>query len=138
MISQISLSGRIYDALFKAKETIDEEFKDAFDWFTDIIESEKREKQSQCEICQSDKKLDQHHIRGRKHGNECITVCSGCHKTLTDKQRLWDRSWLEPNPNKDAFLIRGFIDICELKYERLSKIIYKLIAEKLTEGFSYD
>ena len=77
--------------------------------------------------------------RGIKHGNETITTCQECHKILTYKQNPWDRSWLDPNAvNKDAFLIRGLIDICELKYEKTGKEIYKLIAEELTRGFSYD
>jgi hypothetical protein len=62
-----------------------------------------------------------------------------CHKTLTDKERLWDRSWLDPDSeNKDAFLERGLIDICKLKHEKTGIEIYKLISENLTRGFSYE
>jgi len=47
---------------------------------------------------------------------------------LTENQRLWDMSWLNLNPeNKDAFLKRGLIDICELKYKKTGKEIFKLI-----------
>jgi hypothetical protein len=62
-----------------------------------------------------------------------------CHTTLTDKQRLWDRSWLDPDSeNKNAFLERGLIDVCELKYDKTGFEIYKWIAKKLTRGFSYE
>lgn len=139
MTNQILLSSKLFDALYKAKETMDNEYQETLDWITDIVENEIRPKAKECEICGSDKKLELHHVRGRKHGNECITVCQECHKTLTDKQRLWDRSWLNLNAeNKDAFLIRGLIDICELKHQRTGKEIYKLFAERLTEGFSYE
>ena len=139
MISQISISSKIYDFLYKAKDTQDNEFTDALKWITDIMENPNRTKQNQCEICSSNKKLAVHHVKGCKFGNEVITVCYECHKTLTDKQRLWDKSWLEPDSkNNSAFLIRGFIDICELKYQKTCKGIYKLFAEKLTEGFSYE
>jgi hypothetical protein len=139
MISQISLSSKIYDSIFKAKETMDSEYEDALEWMIDIIENHNRPKKNECELCSSNKKLEQHHVRGRKHGNERITVCWECHETLTNNQRLWDRSWLNPNSkNKDAFLQRGLIDICELKYEKTGQEIFKLISEELKKGFWYD
>ena len=139
MISQLSISCKVYDALFKAKEIQDSKCQEMSDWITDIIENENRSKAKECEICSSNKKLEQHHVRGRKHGNECITVCQGCHKRLTDKQRLWDRSWLDPDSeNRDAFLICGIIDVCELIYEKTSKEIFKIFSDKLTGIFSYE
>jgi len=140
MTSEISISTEIYDSINKAKEILNKEYQDALDWITDIIENPNRPKKNECEICNhSNKKLELHHVRGNKHGNETITVCQECHETLTVNQRLWDRSWLDPNAeNKDAFLKRGLIEICEFKYEKTGKEIYKLIAEKLTRGFSYD
>jgi len=116
------------------------EYQDALDWIMDIIENPNRPKRNKCEICgRSDVKLELHHVRGNKHGKETITVCQECHEDLTNKQKLWDRSWLDPNAeNKDAFLEKGLIDICELKYEKTSQEIFKRIAEELTRGFSYD
>ena len=139
MNTKISLSSKFYDALYKAKETMDKEYQETLEWIMDIIANENRPEYSECEICRSNKQLEQHHLRGRKHGNECITVCQECHKILTDKQRLWDRSWLDPDSdNKDAFLIRGFIDVCELKYQKTGKEIFKIFSKILTEGFSYE
>ena len=139
MISQLSISSKVYDALFKAKEMQDKKYQEMSEWITDIIENENRSKAKECEICSSNKKLEQHHVRGRKHGKECITVCQGCHKRLTDKQRLWDRSWLDPDSeNRDAFLIRGFIDVCELKYKKTGIEIFKIFSDKLTGIFSYE
>ncbi len=130
MISQISLSSEIFDALFKAKDIENREFEDAQAWITDIKENPDRPKLNYCEICgHSDKKLEVHHIRGKKYGNEVITVCVKCHKTLTDNQRLWDYN------NPDTFFERGLIDIFELKYLKTEIEIYRLIAENLTASF---
>ena len=139
MIEQISSSAYLIDSLYKAKETLNNKYQEASEWIMDIIENENRPKLNYCEICHSSEKLEHHHVRGRKHGNELITVCQECHKILTDKQRLWDRSWLDTDSdNKDAFLIRGTIDVCELKYQKTGIEIFKLFSEKLTEGFSSD
>jgi len=154
MIAQISLSSKIYNSIFSAIETIDE-YEDILDWITDIIKNPNRPKRNECEICKSDEKLEQHHVRGNKHGNETITVCHECHETLTENQRLWDRAWYDIEAeNKDAFFIRGLIDICVLKYikflerelidicklknEKTGQEIFKQIAKKLTRGFSYE
>ena len=139
MISQISIFSKIYDAVFKAKDMMDAEYEDASKWVTDIVENSDRTKKNGCEICSLNKKLEQHHVRGRKHGNECITVCLECHKILTDNQRLWDRTWLNTDSgDKDPFLIRGLIDICVLKHSKTGYEIYQKIAERLTKGFSYE
>jgi len=140
MISGTSKSTKIDDSIYKSKETLDREYKDALDWITDIIENPKRDKMNKCEICEhSDGKLELHHVGGKKHSNKTITACQECHEILTYKQNSLDRSLLDPNAvNKDAFLIRGLIDICELKYEKTDKEIYKLIAKNLLRGFSYD
>jgi len=139
MTSEISISIEIYDSIYKAKEIMDSEYEDALKWITDIIENPNRPKRNECEICNSNKKLEQHHIRGRKHGNETITVCHECHDILTVNQRLWDRSWFDSNAeNNEVFLQRGLIDICELKYEKTGQEIFKRIAEELKRGFSYE
>ena len=139
MTSEISISNEIYDSIYKAKEIMDSEYEDALKWITDIIENPNRPKRNECEICNSNKKLELHHVRGNKHGNETITVCHECHDILTVNQRLWDRSWFDPNvENNEVFLQRGLIDICELKYEKTGREIFKRIAEELKRGFSYD
>lgn len=140
MISQISLSSEIFEALYKAKDIEDREYEEALKWTIDIIKNPDRPKLNYCEICgHSDRKLEEHHIRGQKHGNECITVCYECHTKLTDSQRLWDRSWLDQDSeNKDSFLKLGLIDICNLKHKKTGEEIYQLIAEQLTVGLSYD
>jgi len=140
MIAQISLSSKIYDSIFRANEMINRECQNALDWITDIIENSDRPKRNECEICgHTNKKLELHHIRGHKHGNETITVCQECHETLSENQRLWDRSWLDQNAeNKDVFFERGLIDIFELKYRKTGQEIFLLIAEELKRGFSYD
>ncbi len=139
MITTVSVHSKIFEAIFRAKEKIDSEYEDTIEWITDITNNSDRPKYAECEICSSNKKLEQHHVRGRKHGNECITVCLECHKTLTGKQRLWDRSWLNTDAeDKDPFLIHGLIDICVLKYFKTDYEIYQKIADILTEVYSYE
>jgi len=134
MNSEISISSKIYDSIYKAKEILDKEYQDALEWITDIKENPNRPKRNECEICShSNKKLELHHVRGNKHGNETITVCQGCHEILTNKQRLWPDT-----ENKGAFLELGLIDICGLKYEKTGQEIFKLIAEEKTRDFSHD
>ena len=129
MISKISTSSTIFEAVFRAKEIIDREYQEANDWITDILENEHRDKKSECEICKSPRKLEVHHIRGRSHGNEVMTVCLECHRILTNRQRLWNYQ------NTEILLERGIIDICELKHERTGIGIYRLIAEYLTSRY---
>ncbi|MCL4326218.1 MAG: HNH endonuclease [Candidatus Thermoplasmatota archaeon] len=133
MKNSTSESNCIDNADFKTQEIIDNESQEASDWIRDIRYNNNRPKLNYCEICNSKEKLEQHHIKGRKHGNEIITVCVKCHKELTDKQKLWSNSG-----NKDSFLIRGLIDISELKYEKTGIEYYRLIAKQLTEGYKYD
>jgi len=133
MTSEISISSKIFDSVYKAKEILDREYQDALDWITDITKDPNRPKRNECEICNSNKKLELHHVRGKKHGNETITVCRDCHEILTNKQRLWPDT-----ENKGAFLELGLIDICELKYEKTGQEIFKLIAEEKTRDFSYE
>jgi len=140
MSALISIPSEIYDAIFKANEILEREYLDALEWISDIILNPDRPKRNKCEICShTNKKLELHHLRGHKNGNETITICQECHETLSKNQRLWDRSWLNPDAeNKDAFLKRGLIDICELKYEKTGQEIFKQIAEELKRGFSYE
>ena len=129
MISKISISSAILEGIFRAKEIIDSECQEANDWITDMVENEHRDKKNDCEICRSPRKLEVHHIRGRSHGNEVMTVCLECHRILTNRQRLWNYQ------NSEILLERGIIDICELKHARTGIGIYKLIAEYLTSRY---
>ena len=130
MISQSSLSSEIFDALYKAKDIEDRECEEASEWITDIIKNPDRLKLNYCEICgHFDTKIEEHHIRGRKYGNETITVCLKCHKILTDSQKLWNYN------DPDNLLDRGLIDICELKHSKTDIELYRRIAENLTASF---
>jgi hypothetical protein len=42
-----------------------------------------------CIICGHDQwfALEQHHIAGRKHGDELATVCRNCHRALSEYQK---------------------------------------------------
>ena len=130
MISSIDLSSNIFEALYRAREIEDRESERALEWITDVIKNPDRPKLNYCEICnRSDSNLEKHHVRGRKYGNECITVCINCHKVLTDKQRLWNYN------NSDNLFDRGMIDIFELKYSKTGIELYRRTAENLTRSF---
>ena len=130
MISSIDLSSNIFEALYRAREIEDRESERALEWITDVIKNPDRPKLNYCEICnRSDSNLEKHHVRGRKYGNECITVCSECHKVLTDKQRLWNYD------NPENLLTRGLIDIFELKHSKREIELFKLTEDNLTASF---
>ena len=130
MISESSLSNEIYEAIYKSKEIEDREYEEALEWMTEIKENPDRAKRTYCEICgHSDGKLEVHHVRRRKYGNETITVCLDCHKFLTSNQRLWDYN------NPCNLLDRGMIDICKLKYAKTDIELYRRIEENITASF---
>ena len=130
MISLISLSNEIFEALYRAREIEDREFEEVLEWITDIVENPDRPKLNYCEICgHSDNNLEKHHVRGRKYGNECITACLECHKVLTDKQRLWNYD------NPENLLTRGLNDIFELKYSKTGIELFKRTEDNLTASF---
>ncbi len=138
MKNQYSAENIIYDSYFKAKETINKENNECLDWITDIKENPNRGKKDRCEICGSKENLELHHVRGRKNGNEVITVCRECHQELTRNQNLWDKRCLNGDPGNDWCLVLGLINILELKYEKTGIEIYKIWAKKLKERFHYE
>jgi hypothetical protein len=91
-----------------------------------------------CEICEAEEDLELHHIGGRKHMRNTITVCQNCHRILSDLQKLWDKRWELTDQSesvRDAFLLQGLYDILKLK-SRYSKTSYEDLADKLVEEIS--
>ena len=93
-------------------------------WIDDIFYQtleQSKIKKERCEICNSkedSKDLELHHPSGRKHDYRTITVCLICHRWLSDKQKTWDKRWLEENQPENiqqAFFLLGLQDILELK-----------------------
>ncbi len=138
MKNQYYAKNIIYDSFYKANETINKENEKALTWITDIIENPNRDKKDRCEICGSPENLQVHHVRGRKNGNEVITVCIICHQELTRNQNLWDKRCLDGDPGNDWCLVLGLINILKLKYEKTGIEIYKITAENLKESFHYE
>lgn len=95
-----------------------------------------------CEICNSKEErtdMELHHIAGRKHDFRTVTACLGCHRALSDKQKLWDRQWLVPNQTpkrRRAFFLQGIYDILVLKAEKTSNSNLRILAQSLIENIS--
>jgi len=114
-------------------------------WIDDLIHQTKQEskiKKQRCEICNSKEDLcdlELHHISGRKHDYRTITVCLVCHRWLSDKQKIWDKRWLEKNQTEyfiQAFFLLGLQNILELKTIKTGNSIYKKLADSYDEKIS--
>lgn len=91
-----------------------------------------------CEICEGEGN-ELHHIAGEKHGYHTITVCRECHRTLSNRQKLWDARWWKPDqPDhvRKAFLLQGISDILRLKTRKTHDKGYEMLADNLTEAIS--
>lgn len=92
-----------------------------------------------CEICSNREGLELHHIAGRKHIHNTVTVCKDCHHTLSKNQRLWDKRWEHPDQSyqvRDAFTLQGIHDILGLKAYKTGNTVYSLLADSLIEDIS--
>lgn len=73
--------------------------------------------------------LEKHHVAGRKHDPDTVTVCRNCHRKASDDQK--DHPAL--NPAADPVLhaigmfLLGLADLLELVLEKLSEFGFALI-----------
>lgn len=143
VITQLSVfsSERIMKLLEYVKSDIRENQK----WINDIIHQTKQDskiKKDRCEICNSKedtKNLELHHPSGRKHDYRTVTVCLICHRWLSDKQKAWDKRWLECNQSENiqqAFFLLGLQIILELKSIKTGDSNYRKLGESYTEKIS--
>ena len=91
-----------------------------------------------CEICEGAGN-ELHHLAGRKHDYHTITVCEECHRTLSDRQKLWDARWWKPDQKDEiraAFLLHGISDILRLKTRKTDNTEFEMLADRLTEPIS--
>lgn len=87
-----------------------------------------------CEICLiRNVKFHGHHIAGQYNDFRQITVCTDCHDTLTEKQKLDARIWTKGNSEflKQSFFVRGLYDILYLMAQKRNNTIYAQIADSL-------
>jgi len=87
-----------------------------------------------CEVCfVQHVKFHGHHIAGQYNDFRQITICTGCHDTLTEKQKLDARIWTKGNSDflKQAFFVRGLYDILCLMAIKRNSTIYAQIADSL-------
>lgn len=76
--------------------------------------------------------LEQHHLAGKKYGDELVTVCRNHHRKLSDDQ-LDHAPELKPSPeSKDAVIghfLHGLCDFLLMVVERLREFADFLIRE---------
>ena len=114
-------------------------------WLNEIINQTKAQsviKKLYCQICESKeytKNLESHHVAGRKHDFRQVTACKKCHRWLSDRQKTWDRRWLEENCSNDlkmAFFLLGLHDVLILKSKNVGNSFYENLAYSFTENIS--
>lgn len=99
-------------------------------------------KKDRCEICYSKEDLERlqlHHPAGIKHDYRTTTACIECHTWLSNRQKIWDRRWLEENQPENirlAFFLLGMKDIFELKSIKTGNSLYLRLGESYTEKIS--
>ena len=109
-------------------------------WITDITQNKHRQKTTYCEICGSKHcTLEEHHIAGHKHSSKTITVCTDCHRYLSERQNLYPTEWLkkDDDPN-EVWLTLGLIDVFMLKFLKSGLDYYLELARLVTRGFKYE
>jgi len=85
-----------------------------------------------CILCQlanrrNDDRLESHHIAGREHLPDALTVCLPCHNELSEKQKKWQYSKHEPHITLSSYF-HGLSDIFELLFERNKQDHLKALA----------
>lgn len=133
------------ERIMKLLESEKSDIRNTRKWIDDIIYQTKQDseiKKNRCEICNSKedpKNLELHHIAGRKHDYRMTTVCKSCHRWLSDKQKIWDKRWLEENQSehlRQAFFLLGLQYILELKTVKTGNSIYEKLAYSYNEKIS--
>ena len=133
----LDLSIPVSNAVCSLKDDILSEAQAIEEWMNQLTEQDEKEAKimkSLCEICNSNTKLELHHIAGRKHDYRTITVCRICHDELSDTQNQWDGRWWKPDQPeriREAFFLMGLRDILLLKAKKTYNTIYKSLAMKL-------
>jgi hypothetical protein len=129
----------------KLLESTKLEIRETLKRIDDLIHQTKQEskiKKERCEICNSKEEshnLELHHLSGRKHDYRTITVCLVCHRWLSDKQKTWDKRWLDKNNSeyvRQAFFLLGLQNILELKSIKTGNSIYAKLAYSYNEKIS--
>jgi uncharacterized protein with PIN domain len=128
----------------KLLESIKLEIRETQKWIYDLIHQTKQEskiKKERCEICNSKEEacgLELHHLSGRKHDYRTITVCLVCHRWLSDKQKTWDKRWLDEKSEhlRQAFFLLGLQNILELKTIKTGNSTYAKLAYSYNEKIS--
>lgn len=73
--------------------------------------------------------LEKHHVAGRKHDSDIVTVCSNCHRKVTDEQQDHPAFIPAADPVLHAIgmFLLGLADLLELVLEKLSEFGLTLI-----------
>jgi len=97
-----------------------------------IITAHRQAPRSECTLCQLAKRrssgqLENHHIAGREHLPDALTVCLPCHNELSQKQKKWQYSKHEPHITLSSYF-HGLSDIFELLFEQTKQDHLKALA----------
>ena len=90
-----------------------------------IIIAYKQAPLDECILCQlanrrSDGRLESHHIAGREHLPDALTVCLPCHNELSEKQKKWQYNKHESHIALSSYF-HGLSDVFELLFERIKQ-----------------
>lgn len=123
-------------AIRRMREALGGEVDDVEEWLLGVV-CGTRGRADKCEVCGTrDKRLESHHVVGRKHNPRIVSVCTVCHDALTSRQKVWDARWLRPNTDPSlakAFFLLGLRDVLALKGERSPEGWCSKMADALNE-----
>lgn len=126
----------VSEILPDVQSRLNRDYEEASAWVSEIISNTDRKKMDYCEICERrvvKEDMQIHHIAGEEYGDWTITACIKCHDILTRKEKSWDRKWnVEFNEgDSEYFLLRGLIDVLELKSKETDRAYYRDLANDL-------
>jgi len=119
-------------SVHKVQEELPSESEDFSEILSLIITAHKQASRGKCTLCQlakrrSDSQLESHHIAGREHLPDALTVCLPCHNELSEKQKKWQYNKHEPHIALSSYF-HGLSDIFELLFERNKQDHLKALA----------
>ena len=97
-----------------------------------IVTAYKQVPRDECTLCQLARRrregqLENHHIAGREHLPDALTVCLPCHNELSERQKKWQYSKHEPHIAISSYF-HGLSDIFERLFEQTKQDHFKALA----------
>jgi hypothetical protein len=125
----------------KLRDEMEEDGREMEQWVHSLVVQDPRHViiQGHCWICGMRKARQLHHLAGKKHNDRVIPVCRICHSILSNKQKVWDHRWCQPDqpePIREAFFLQGLQDTLRLKALETRNMYYERFADMFTEEIS--